>query len=694
MKVIKWALLFVLSMASIGAYAQATGDTISRTEPTFPLTSTCDTYRATVYQAITNTVNLDPWNPTIQTAGTLNSTGGTSFEPSTSSGSYSAAETDDTGLQAVISATTKPCVEVLLGTLGQDALVLAPGFRPQTSTGAGIKLIVDGGVRLYISRNLSDFGGGSCGKWSDWPGTLSCPKWITPTASGVGIYGYGVLDGRVWSRYTGVTCPSGYSPCSPGTLKVLSYCLHTANAREWPPSGTGQIPCPTGTQTSNNNFVANGSNTLEFQQSPDTVLYKITLENAQQFNIDWVGPANNFLGWGIKFITSGEVSNTDGFDPAKGATNFSLYHSFCSVGDNCSAIKTNTSSSAGTQSANGTFYADQETAGIGWTIGFNSTVSSGIGVNNILYDLLVMNGGHAVNSSQQVGWGINGGSGQGGNVNDVTFEHTCSTNETITEQYIGGPGQMTNILETDTHILNGSLTGNSGELKYQGNNSSTLLEITLNSMIANGTLTSSNQYANIIIGAIGVGTSIYNRLTGTGVTRSANASPPPTTTPVPCTTSTWQPLIGELWFSEGTNNNIQSLRVATPASYLLNATLLPVSASPSVKESLFLNETGTQASPIAKVEFLDNGVPIAACSGTSAVQLIHGNMYASCPLTGVTAGTHVYTARYNASGTDTNYPTNFVWGNPGTSNQLVAVVTGGPPPTAAPTGLTVIQVGP
>ena len=420
----------------------ATGDTIARTEPVFPLTTTCDTYRATVYQAITNTVNLDPWNPTIGTSGVLTSTGGTSFEPSTTTPGYTqgSAETDDTGLQSLINTTTKPCVEVELGTSGQDALVLNQGFKPQTTSGNGIILIVDGGVKIYLSRNQSDFGG-TCGNWSTWPAVLSCPHWIVPTADNVGIYGYGVFDARAWSRYTSsANCPSGYSPCSPATLKVLSYCLHTANAREWPPSGTGQIPCPTGTTTSDSNNVANGSNMFESTGANHTTFYKISLLNSRQFNINWVGPSNDFLGWGIKYIAPGETSNTDGFDPAKGDTNFSLYYSFCSVGDNCVSIKTNTSSSAGTQSANGTFSHDQETAGIAWTIGYNSTATSGIGVQNILFDTLVMNGGYRVNSDQQKGWGIAGLSGEGGHVDKVTFQHICAANETISAYYTGSSG--------------------------------------------------------------------------------------------------------------------------------------------------------------------------------------------------------------------------------------------------------------
>jgi hypothetical protein len=271
-----------------------------------------------------------------------------------------------------------------------------------------------------------------------------------------------------------------------------------------------------------------------------------------------------------------------------------------------------------------------------------------------------------------VGHSINGGSGEGGPVDLVTFQHVCSSNETITSMFIGGPGQMTRITDRYDTTLNGSLTGNSGELEYQGV-SGGLLGLTLDNVNANGTVTFSNSQANISLGPNNV--NFAGALTtagGTGVTVTNNI----TTTPgaFTCTSSTWQPLIGEMWLATSTADNLQSLTTAAPGAYTLKGTVIPATAWPSTKESFFLNETGTQGNPAAAVEFLDNGSPISGCT---TVTLIHGDEFASCTLSGVAAGTHNYTMEYNQSGTDTHYPTGFTWGNPGTGNVLTVQVNGG-----------------
>ena len=680
-----------LCQSYIVSTAIATGDSIARTEPVFPATSTCHLYPATAWQHITNTVNLDPWNPTISSPGHLNGTGGTSYEPSSSASSYIAAETDDTALQTYINGMAAgACVEITVGASGQDAIVENLSYQPQNSSGQGVNLVIDGGVRVYRTRNLADYSG-SCGNWSiTSPVTTSCPKWITPTATNANIYGYGILDGRAWSRFTSSsTCPSGYSPCSFNTLKVLSYCMHPGNSFTW-----AGIPCPGTTTTSSTTIVANGPNMLEYVGASNTVLYKITLLNSGQFNIFWGNGANNFLGWGIKFLESGEVSNSDGFDPSYAASNGSLIDSFCSVGDNCVSIKSN-SAKAGTSSCSAGANASCNISVLNFQTGSNvggATIgyeSSG-GVNNVLYNGLVQNGGFAVNPGQQVGHGINGASSEGGAVSLVTYENSCVTNESEHSLlYAGGPGQMTSISEINTTILKGSGTGNTGNLEFQGQ-SGALLGLTLNNVNAvdsTGALSApsySNSQANIGLGPNNV--NFHTSLTsagGTGVTVTNNITNPGST-PFTCTTSTWQPLIGEAWFSTSTANNLQALSVASPGTYTVNATVMPTRAYPSTKESLFLNQTGTQGAPAATVEFTDNGSPVSGCT---AVPLIHGDEFASCSLTGVTAGTHVYQVVYNATGSDTNYPTAFTWGNPGTGNQLTAVVTGSGPSPATQVGV-------
>lgn len=695
----------VVSLPTCGVYQApppstiATGDSITRSEPAF-LNCGTNKYAATAYQVITTAVNLGPWNPTIATPGTLNSTGGASFEPSTVSGSYTAAETDDTGLKALMQTTaTNGCVEVTLGTSGQDAIVLNRNFQLQNSSGGPVSLVVDGGVRIYKTRNLTDFQTGSgsnssCGTFSTTsPVSTSCPKWIVPAVSGtlanpVQVQGYGIFDARGWDRFTSSSgCPSGYSPCSFNTLKVLSYCLHPGNSDNWPGSGTGAIPC-TGTTTADSSVVANGPNSFQWSGISHVVMYKITVLDSAQFQIYWGDNSTDFLGWGIKFLAAGNVSNTDGFDPSYAAINWSLYGSFCNSGDNCVAIKSDSGSNytAGT-TQNGTINNFQTGATAGVTIGDNATAAGG--VTNVLVSGLQQNAGYAVNSHSQWGHGIEATDSGAGPISLITYQHTCVTDNSEYSLQYRSTGPLTQITDFDTHILSGHDTGNSGLLKLEGASSSNLLGLTFNAITADGAVTTTFQDLNMTVGALGINSTTYGTISGasgSNVTIGANASPIVPAS-VPCVihvpaqaADSWKPLIGELWLATSTQDNLQSLTVAAPASYTLKATMIPARAFPSTKESYFPNytsggTTGTQSNPYATVNFTDTvgGSTTTVCSN---VQLVHGDEFASCSLTGVTAGTHNYQVVYNSGGNDPNYPTSFTWGNPGTAPYLSTTVTG------------------
>src|SRR6185437_9534748 len=118
---------------------------------------------------------IDPYNLTCGstggTFGTLGCTGGTSYEPSSSSGSYVAAESlDNSALTSAF--TSASCVEVVPGSGGQLGLVMAPFSIP-----SGKSLILDAGTHVFASRNRSDYGGTNCGLVTT--GSSSCNHWIT-----------------------------------------------------------------------------------------------------------------------------------------------------------------------------------------------------------------------------------------------------------------------------------------------------------------------------------------------------------------------------------------------------------------------------------------------------------------------------------------------------------------------------------
>jgi hypothetical protein len=208
----------------------ATGDSRTVTEPTFP--AICSQVAATKFIVQTAAVNIDPYNSTCGstggTLGTLGCTGGTDYQPSSSSGSYIAAETtDNTAVQTALNACTSgQAVELIPGGSGERAFVLAPWSLP---TGVGI--VIDAGIHVYASRNLTDYGGTNCGIVTS--GSSSCNHWITAASTtGSGIYGYGMLDGRGWDAYIGQTTQGFYAN------RIQAYCNARGAASHGSPACT------------------------------------------------------------------------------------------------------------------------------------------------------------------------------------------------------------------------------------------------------------------------------------------------------------------------------------------------------------------------------------------------------------------------------------------------------------------------
>jgi polygalacturonase len=630
--------LVLLTGGALHAAEVATGDGRgTQPEPSFPPTSSCAIVKATTFLVSTKDVDVNPWNPTITTPGKLGGTGGTSLEPSSSATAYVAAETNDTTLQAAIDAAADGgCVEVTMGNSSQDALVEAP-WKPVNKAGVGVTVVVDPGVSILASRNPADYGGGSCGTISSTKDTSCGKHWIEPSgAKDIAIMGYGVLDGRCWDRsWDG----SANGPATSGFCynRVKTYCNHSNSNNKW-----AGITC-TGSSA---DTTAYGPDMLHFKGSPNTVLYKITLKDCDNFCVYWGDNASGLTAWNIKIFAPGEVSNTDGFDPSYEATDISLIDSFISNGDNHIAIKSDSGSSyTGGETKNITIRNLQTASGIGVTIGYDT---SG-GVSNVLVDGLIQNGNQAVNPNQQVGHGINTSNGQGGNVSDVTFENTCVSNETTSLLYLANTGSYTGMTESNTTILKGSASGDSGELKFKGNSSK--LGLALSNVNAGGTTTETVEDANLDLGPYSESSALETALKGDSGKNGASVANSVTgsSTAYPCTASTWQPLIGGLSLYSPVDHNAKTLDAESPATYKVHAYLHPA-MDESTKESPV---------PTAPVQFYDNGKAV----GGPAVLHANGTI-ATLSLSGLAAGTHVYTALYNVDGADKNYPTGFVIGAP------------------------------
>jgi hypothetical protein len=625
--------------------AVATGDSRTVTEPTF--LAICSKVAATKYIVSTTALNVDPYNSTCGsvsgTNGTLGCTGGTSLEPSsTASPTYTSAETNDnTAVQNALNACASgQAVELTAGSSGQMSVVLAPWTLP-----TGVKLVIDPGFTVYASRNPSDFGGGTCGTISGTSASTSCgTHWITAqSTSGSGVLGYGVLDARGWDKFYGNSAASGFY-----YNRVQTYCNNHGGAINGSPACT-PVSGATG--------IAYGPDMFHLKAASNFTLYKVTLKDSDNFNLYWGDGSNGLTAWGIKIASPFEVSNTDGIDPSYNSSNFTIANSFISVGDNHVAMKSDCGSSCSGYSAgtlaNGSFLNNQTGAGIGVTIGADT---SG-GVSNILVNGLVQKGNH--NNTQSTGFGINTSGAQGGALSAITYENVCMTNETssllLSAFYASGSSHVptfANIFLKNIHVLNGSVTGNSGSFVFKGYNTSNKMGLTLDNVVSDGTITgsTSNENATVSLGPDPVSSNVQATLTPSSITVTNNIAN--SNAPYACTTSTWQPLIGDLVLKTATANNLQSYSQSTyPAAYTLQAIIRPTTTVSS-------KEAAAIAQPIT---FYDNGSSIGGGS------LSANGTLATLALSGVGSGTHVYTASYPG---DSNY-SSYTFGN------LVATIGAG-----------------
>lgn len=617
-------------------------------EPSFP--TGCTQVQATKYMVSTTTLNIDPYNPTAGSAhggtgtqGTLGATGGTSLEPSsTSSPTFTSSEVLDNttasggaGIQTALnSSPSHNCVEVVANG-AKNGIVLAPIQLP-----SGVTLFVDGNITVNGSRNPADYGGGSCGTIPTGSSSSSCgTHWIKSagTTSGSAIMGYGVFNERGWDKFTSNSTCGGLSFCGFSYNRIQSYCNDHGGAINGSPACT-----PTGGASG----IAYGPDLIHLSHASSVILYKATFEDCSNFCVYWGDNASGLTVWDIKIIAPFEVSNTDGFDPSYKATNISLVNSFISNGDNHIAIKSD-SGSKYTAGATSNISIINLTTGAGIGVVTGSDVSGG--VSNIMVSGLNQKGN--LNNGQSTGLGsTNGvfGSSDAGLVNNMSFTHVCEQNENRTIYFPspGGSGQNNNISLTDVHVLAGVSPWHSGQFIFQGRSSGSKLGLTLDNVIADGTISGSgsNQNANVTLGPDPVSSSILATIpNGTsGVTWTDNRS----NSNAPYVCPTWPALTGEVYMKVNSTDNLTTYSNSgvSSATVTLQYVLQPTTAV-SIKEA---------AVPSQPVQFYDNGSPVG-----SPVAIGGNGTYGSLTLTGV-SGSHTYSAVYTG---DSNYPGTYSFGN-------------------------------
>lgn len=659
-------------------------DTRTVTEPIMPGTpggkTICAQFKATKYLAITTAVNIDPFNPTSTFGstsfgacssagyGSLGCYGGTSIEPSATPAYSSGETTDNTSLNSVLaSCPSGQVVEIVPDysfTPPKYGIVLSPVTIPN-----GIGILPDPGIQVNASRNPTDYGGGNCGKIPTGSSPYSCGShWILasqPSSNGIGIYGYGMFNARVWDRFiNNNSCPT-LSFCGFGYNRIQSYGNNHGVCNL---SKNGSPNC---TPVSGASGIAYGPDLLHFKGSSNFTTYKTIFKDSGNFGLYWGDNASGWTDWGTAVIAPFNMSNSDGKDPSYKATKWTITgrsgttpggDSIITNGDNQVACKSDSGAkyTAGITS-NGTIDTVQTGAGIGVYCG--TDISGGI---EDIYITNLIQKGNTNNGQQEEGVGIDGNSDTAtAGVNNFVVNGVCQQNLNKANYFVNnGTFAFTGI-----NVSNDNYIGNYGtEFEYQGQSSSALLNLTLNNITNASSTTGSYEYLKVG----GTNVSFNSRISGTGVTNTITN--PGGNTPFPCNSSTWKPLRGELTMRTGTGigqTNLYTYSTVYPltSTYYIQAIVTPNYDWPSTKEDLTLTQ------PII---LKDNGTQIA--TGTF-VTGSNGTLV-EFPISSATAGTHLYTAEYK---NDSNYPgVDYTWG------ALAVTITGAPPPPT-PTGVFSIQ---
>jgi sugar lactone lactonase YvrE len=600
--------LFVTGTAQ--ATAVATGDLRTVTEPVFP--ATCQQLYADIAQ-VNNDIpaSVDGSGVVLTNSNLVNPT---------------ATNPDGGRIQAALNACsagypgtgTGLAIELSADASGNNAFLTGPLTIPSNVT-----LLVDPGVVLFFSRNARDYdtvqGNYQCGNISTASYVCQSMIDIPKTATNVAIMGYGKMDGRSSDPLINAISPyQGFS--------------WLGLAAAYTSSNAAQVP----------SFV-----NIE-RGATNVTLYKITIQNAANRHIG--DGANNSTIWGVKLITPTSGRNTDGIDT--GNSNITITRSWISDGDDNVAL-----GAADTPADNISVTHNHLFAGHGQSIGSYT----GDGVSNVLWDdnMAAGNGFANVGSasitgtadSNSIGIRIKAANDRGGLITGIQYSNGCFLDHAgdiqFTTLYNTNAGTMTpdykNILLQNLVFANDYPTASAGTLQFTGADNTSVspavvypLQVTLDNVTFPSALSSSTFASGLESNA---------QLTYGPGDVSSNFI------------SAWAGFVATSANSDTVTNNITATSLNPPAcnfTYIAPELTGPAGLPQTILQGqtatavvILTPAVGGAAYPTGTVTLTD-----ALTSTTYSATLPGTGDTLFIPLTGLTVGTHTFTAAYYG---DTNY---------------------------------------
>ncbi len=521
---------------------------------------------------------------------------------------------DGPRIQAALNscANTSQAVRLSIDGAGHNAYLTGPINMP-----SGVTLLVDPGVYVYFSRNAQDYdtvpGTHTCGTVNNASATSSCLPLINiNNVSNVGIMGYGKLDGR-------------------GGDSLLNAIAPYQGQSWW---GLSSIANSGGSQQ-NPRFIQIGNST-------NVTLYKITLRNSPLFHVSTTGGhgVNGFTAWDVKIITPTSSRNTDGIDPGQ-AQNVTITRSWVSDGDDNVAVGASGTPGPTPDSQNISVTNNHFFAGHGESIG---SITDG-GVSNVLWDSNISSGngtaglGSSVSNtadSNSTGIRIKSANDRGGLVQNIQYSNSCyqyhPTEIQFTPLYDTTPGTLTpnfkNVLLQNLSFLTAGSIGLTGA---SNNGTVNPLGVTLDN-VSFATLSSSNITPAPTNTALAYGP---GKISSNFVTAFA-------------------PYVGVNGNTLADNRTATSLAPPSCAFTYLAPELTGPSGLP---QTILSGQTATAivilTPAIAGMAYPTGTVTLTdGAANTTTVTLTGTTDSVAIPLTGLSVGTHTFTATYSG---DSNY---------------------------------------